>query len=216
MKIPKTKAITAIENKMDTLDGKSLRYQILQSARRFKTSWIELGQYLQTVWREKHFRDWGYASFESYCSRELGVKHTTALKLLRSYYFLEKEEPLFLTARLCDSSKVGELPPFESVDILRRANNSERLHEDDYQTLRYSVLDRGEDPGEIRSKMKNILASYEDSGDEAMKAKRHTTTIRRFLNVLKGLRREIEHSGMLSPRIVREVDRLIEKIETQI
>ena len=80
---------------MEDMDKNSLRYQTLQSARRFKSSWIELGQYLQTVWREKHYKNWGYMSFESYCAKEIAIKNSTALKLLRSYYFLEREEPVF-------------------------------------------------------------------------------------------------------------------------
>ena len=123
MSIVKTKSISEIESKMEGMDENSLRYQTLQSARRFKTSWIELGQYLQTVWREKHYKHWGYISFESYCSKEIGVKNSTALKLLRSYYFLEREEPVFLKTKLTDSGKVVELPSFNSVDILRLAKD---------------------------------------------------------------------------------------------
>ncbi|MBW1854771.1 MAG: hypothetical protein JRJ00_08860 [Deltaproteobacteria bacterium] len=43
MTISKTKAISHIESKMTGLDESSLRYQTLQSAKRFKTSWVEPG-----------------------------------------------------------------------------------------------------------------------------------------------------------------------------
>ncbi len=215
MTISKTKAISHIESKMTGLDESSLRYQTLQSAKRFKTSWVELGQYLHTVWREKHYKSWGYVSFESYCTKETGIRPSTALKLLRSYYFLERDEPAFLKEKLIDADKVVELPNFRSVDILRLAKDKKDLNNEDYKTLRYSVLDKGEEPKEVRNKLKDILESYKELDPEEEKKKRYTTTINRFLSMLKNLQREIEHSGMLSKEIVKEVDQLIAKIEAE-
>ncbi len=215
MTISKTKAISHIESKMTGLDESSLRYQTLQSAKRFKTSWVELGQYLHTVWREKHYKSWGYVSFESYCTKETGIRPSTALKLLRSYYFLERDEPAFLKEKLIDSDKVVDLPNFRSVDILRLAKDKKDLNNEDYKTLRYSVLDKGEEPKEVRNKLKDILESYKELDPEEEKKKRHTTTINRFLSMLRNLQREIEDSGMLSKKIVKEVDQLIAKIEAE-
>ena len=216
MTIPQTKAMSRIESKMAGLDESSLRYQTLQSAKRFKTSWVELGQYLHTVWREKHYKSWGYVSFESYCTREIDIRTSTALKLLRSYYFLERDEPTFLKEKLIDSDKVVELPNFHSVDILRMAKDKKGLNDEDYKTLKYSVLDKGEEPREVRNKLKSILESYRETNPEEEKKKQHTATINRCLSTLRNLRREIEHSGILPKKIVKEVDQLIAKIETEI
>jgi len=215
VKIPKTKALSNLENRMVGLDEKSLRYQTLQSAKRFKTSWIELGQYLQTVWRGKHYKSWGYVSFESYCTKEIGIKTSTASKLLRSYYFLEKEEPVFFKTKLIDSDKVVELPSFDSVNILRLARDKKGLNDEDYKTLRHSVLDKGESPKEVRSRLRTILESYAELNPEAEKKKKYVATIKRFLSTLRNLKREMEHSGMLSQKIIREIDGLIAKIEAE-
>lgn len=216
MELPKTKAISHIEEKMEKTDQESLRYQTLQSARRFKTSWIELGQYLQTVWRDKHYKSWGYTSFESYCSKEIAIKHSTALKLLRSYYFLEREEPSFLKARLSETEKVVKLPSCDSVDILRLAKDKKGLNEKDYKTLRYKVLDEGEDPKEVRSELKSILESYPGDPSEDEKRKKQQATIKRLLGTLKNLKTEIELSGILSQKLAREIDQLIAKIGSEL
>ncbi len=216
MELPKTKAISHIEEKMEKTDQESLRYQTLQSARRFKTSWIELGQYLQTVWRDKHYKSWGYSSFESYCSKEIAIKHSTALKLLRSYYFLEREEPSFLKARLSETEKVVKLPSCDSVDILRLAKDKKGLNEKDYKTLRYKVLDEGEDPKEVRSELKSILESYPGDPSEDEKRKKQQVTIKRLLGTLKNLKTEIELSGILSQKLAREIDQLIAKIGSEL
>ncbi|MDX1778046.1 MAG: hypothetical protein R3339_04140 [Thermodesulfobacteriota bacterium] len=216
MELPKTKAISHIEEKMEEIDQESLRYQTLQSARRFKTSWIELGQYLQTVWRDKHYKSWGYSSFESYCSREIAIKHSTALKLLRSYYFLEREEPSFLKTRLDDSEKVVKLPSCDSVDILRLAKDKKGLAEKDYKTLRYKVLDKGEEAKEVRSELKSILDSYPEADSEEGKRKKQQVTVKRLLGTLKNLRAEIEDSGIVSKKLAREIDQLIAKVESEL
>ncbi len=216
MELPKTKAISHIEEKMEEIDQESLRYQTLQSARRFKTSWIELGQYLQTVWRDKHYKSWGYTSFESYCSKEIAIKHSTALKLLRSYYFLEREEPSFLKARLSETEKVVKLPSCDSVDILRLAKDKKGLNEKDYKTLRYKVLDEGEDPKEVKSELKSILESYPEGQSEDEKRKKQQVTIKRLLGTLKNLKTEIELSGILSQKLAREIDQLIAKIGSEL
>lgn len=215
MTLPKTKAISQIEGKMEDLDETSLRYRVLQSARNFKTSWIELGNYLQAVFQEKHYKRWGYTSFESYCSREIAIKTTTALKLLRSYYFLESEEPAFLNERLSSTEKVVALPSVDSVDILRRARNRQNLDADDYRSLRDSVLEKGEEPKEVRYKLKNILEAYAGGESEEEEKKRRTATINRCLGVLRTIKREIEISGVLPRRIAKEIDRLVAVIESE-
>ncbi|MFH1381247.1 MAG: hypothetical protein ABIH57_03655, partial [Candidatus Omnitrophota bacterium] len=80
----KTKAIERIETKMENMDGDSVRYLVLNSAKAFKKSWITLGQALYTVWKDKLYKNWGYNTFEAYTTKETGIRKQTALKLLRS------------------------------------------------------------------------------------------------------------------------------------
>ena len=91
--VVKSKSLSKIEDRMKTIDEGSYRYQVLNVCRRFKTCWIELGQSLYAVHRDKQYQDWGYLTFEGYCGTELGVLNQTAMKLLKSYQFLETEEP---------------------------------------------------------------------------------------------------------------------------
>ncbi len=86
----KTRSIRNIEQKMAGIEPGSLRYNVLEAARNFKSSWIALGQILYTVYKDKHFRSWGYMSFETYVKTELGLQKQTASKLLHSYYFLKR------------------------------------------------------------------------------------------------------------------------------
>ena len=55
----------------------ALRKKTLETAQRHKASWIELGQYLFSIQKDKLYKNWNYLSFETYCRKELGIKETT-------------------------------------------------------------------------------------------------------------------------------------------
>jgi predicted CopG family antitoxin len=95
----KSKAERQIEQIMQEVEPGSDRYRALESAKRFKSSWAELGERLAEVRRKKLFENWGYAVFEDYCSREIRIRKATADKLLMAYHFLEKSEPQLLARR---------------------------------------------------------------------------------------------------------------------
>ena len=153
----KTKSIHRIEEQMGSLSPETLRYRVLESSKNFKTSWIELGQCLYAVYKDKLYRDWGHSSFDVYCAKEIGIRQQTAVKLLKSYYFLEKEEPGYLKKQSREERKPTEAPAFESVNALRLAKQSERISEKDYEKIREQVLEKGDDPGEVKKKIKYFL-----------------------------------------------------------
>jgi len=133
---PKSKAELAIENLMHQLEPGTPRFEVLESARRFKSSWVELGERLIAVNEKKLYREWGYITFEEYCAKEVRIKKPTALKLTRAYRFLEKEEPQLLAKR----EELRPLPDYRSVDLLCKAQE-EGLAEEPYRDLRKAVLE---------------------------------------------------------------------------
>ena len=165
-----------MEEQMGSLSPESLRYRVLESAKNFKTSWMELGQYLYSVYKDKLFRDWGYGTFEAYCAKEIGVRQQTAIKLLKSYYFLEKEEPEYLKrqsreeTRSSDSSgnQPSDIPSFESVNALRLAKQNEKISEKDYTKIRQEVLDKGQEVSEVKKKIKYLLKTAPAGGGKEL------------------------------------------------
>src|SRR3990167_8139137 len=132
----KTKSLRAIEEKLDTLDKNSFRYHILESARNFKTSWIELGRSLYAAWKDKMYKEWGFSTFDAYTAREIGVRKQTAMKLLRSYYFLEKEEPVYLKNGYVEAQDAASVPTYEGIDLLRQAKAKQGLGVGDYAQIK--------------------------------------------------------------------------------
>jgi hypothetical protein len=154
---PKPKAIHDIEERMENTDPESFRYKVLESAKGFKSSWIELGQYLFTVYKDKLYKDWGYLTFEAYCAKEIGIRQATAVKLLKSYAFLETEEPQFLKRENIEDRQPKNIPSVDAVNSLRLAKSNEDISEKDYRELREDVLDDAKDDDEVKKKIKYIL-----------------------------------------------------------
>jgi hypothetical protein len=212
----KTKSLQNIEEKMQDLDAGSLRYHVLESAKNFKSSWIELGRSLYSVWKDKLFKDWGYSSFDIYTAREIGIKKQTAMKLLRSYYFLEKEEPQYLKQEYVESSQAAKVPSFEAVDVLRMAKGKKNFDKEDYASLKKEIFEKGRDAKEVKRDLTSIIRQREELDPEEAYQKRRLSTVRRFLGTLKALKQEAELSKLLPANILKEAASLISKLEKEI
>ena len=207
-----SKSIHQIEERMGELEPGSLRYKVLDSARRFKSSWIELGQCLFSVYKDKLFKDWGYLTFEAYCAKEIGIKQPTAMKLLRSYSFLEHEEPAFLKRQSLDDQKPSQIPSVDSVNALRLAKQSERVSEDDYETLREDVLDHVKEDAEVKKKIRYILKTNAPKPSADEKETHKGALVKKFLSQLRTARHEM---GLLSfpSKTIQQIDNLVEMLE---
>jgi len=126
----------------------SIRRKVLEGAQRFKSAWVELGRLLTEVRRRELWREWGHASFERYCSRELFIRASTADKLTASFGFLERHEP-----DLARSRGETRAPPFEVIDVLSRAEAAGRLSDSGWRELRDEVLDRPPTPAAMNRKI---------------------------------------------------------------
>lgn len=186
-----SKSLDRIQERLDSVAPGSLRHRALESAKRFKTSWVELGQSLVAVYKDKLFKDWGYLTFEAYCAKEIGIRQQTAVKLLKSYLFLEKEEPDYLQARGQDRTPAAS-PSFESVNALRLAHQSDRISEGDYEKVRTEVLEKGGEPDEVRKKIKYYLKPAEpkqvpEAEKKSAAAKKMTVWLENALSELSNL-----------------------------
>lgn len=211
----KTKSLRSIEQKMQGLEEDSLRFHILESAKNFKTSWVELGRALYSVWKDKHYKEWGFNNFDTYASREIGIRKPTAMKLLRSYYFLEREEPEYLKGDYVDSANAATLPGYESIDVLRLAKNKKTLDSQDYAHLKRKIFE-GKDAREARRDLTALMRQREELDPEEARQKRKLSTLRRFLSALKSLKNEIESSKLLPSPLIKETQSLISKLEAEI
>jgi hypothetical protein len=160
---PKSKGELVIERIMRELDPGSPRYQVLATARRFKSSWVELGEKLLEVQKSGLFREWGYDSFEDYCAREIRIKKPTAQKLTLAYRYLEKEEPELLVRQ----TELKPLPDYRSVELLRQAREEKDFSEEEYGQLRRAVLEEERSHPTVLKRFREVAATREEESEAA-------------------------------------------------
>ncbi|MDD4955168.1 MAG: hypothetical protein PHP17_03920 [Candidatus Omnitrophica bacterium] len=212
----KTKSMQHIEDTMQDVNPESLRYHVLESAKNFKTSWVALGRSLYTVWKDKLYKDWGFNTLEGYTSKEIGIKKPTAMKLLRSYYFLEKEEPQYLSKEYNESAEATAVPTYESIDLLRKAKNNKVLDSQDYVNLKKDIFEKGKDAQVVKKDLTSLIRERKEIDPEETHEKERVNITKRYLSMLKNMKKEIEITKLLPASLLRETEVLISKLEEEI
>lgn len=212
----KSRSLSGIEQKIQSSEEGSFRRHVLQTAKDFKTSWIELGRGLYAVWKDKLYKEWGYATLEAYTAKEIGIKKITALKLLRSYYFLEKEEPDYLRSEAIASTDSAQVPNYESIDVLRMAKNKKDLDSSDYAHLKKEIFEKGKDASEVKKDLTALIRQRRELDPDGARKEHSLLVLKRFLGTLKALKREIEVSKLASASVIKEAQDLIARIESEI
>ncbi len=171
------------EAAVDAVAAGEFRARVLDTARRFKASWVELARHLARVKGEGLFEEWGYATFEAYCSRELRIKKATAQKLVMSYGFLEKHEPEVLE----NPEQAQRAPAFEVVQVLSQAEEQGQLDDQAYREVREKLWERPVDPGEIKRELaKRFPAPEPEEPPVDLALKRLAAAARKLARELSG------------------------------
>ncbi len=189
-----------------------LRHRVSECAKNFKTSWIEMGRFLYTVYKDKHYRNWGFREFEIYCLKEIGIKTLTAQKLLRSYHFLEKEEPTYVEKSRYAEKDASKVPDYESVNVLRLAKNR-KIDEKDYSELRHKVLEEARPAQAVRQSYRQLIEAGNEESEEELETRKRKTLLRRYISNLNSLKDEVETNDFLSKTKALEVRKLIGQLE---
>lgn len=211
----RSRSIERIEEKLQSLDENSYRYRVLDTCRRFKTSWIELGEALFACHRDKMYAEWGYASFELYCLKELGIKQATASKLLKSYHFLETEEPEYIEKVRGEVAPEQKHPDLDSVNLLRLARNNKKFDEGQYRKIRKQVLDDAREPQEVRKELRMLSDAGPQKDPEEVRSERRGKFLKSLVRQLESFKLEAMGSKFLPPRLIDLMDELSEAVEKE-
>ena len=196
----------AIEQIMETLPPESERYQVLATARTFKSSWVALGERLLRVKRGGLFQEWGYANFEAYCAQEIRIKKPTAQKLTLAYDFLEREEPQLVPRQ----GEIVPVPDYRSVELLRQAREEKEFSEEDYAGLRRAVLEENRSHPTVQKRFKEVATAQEGGGPSI------SEQLRGALQTARRLAGQLERLSPLREDAPTDLARLIHWLEEQL
>jgi hypothetical protein len=193
-----------------------LRDQILEHSKNFKTSWVNLGQALFSVFRDKLYYAWGYDKFEYYTDQEVGLPKQMALKLLKTYSFLETEEPTYLNQNFCDQREAVQVPGYEAVNVLRLAKAKKELLKDDYLKLKKDVFEKGKDAAVVRKDLVAIMKERKPVDPEEERDKRSQASIRKLYGALQSFKKDMEVLKLIPDNIINEAQALMDKLEGEL
>ncbi|MFH0753039.1 MAG: hypothetical protein V2A70_00565 [Candidatus Omnitrophota bacterium] len=200
----------------DNLNSQQVRALVQEGAKDFKASWLKLAQALFTVHRDKLYEYWGYEKFEYYVEREVGIKKPMGLKLVKTYAFVEQQEPQCLKADFFDGREAGVLPQFEAVNLLRMARNNKDLTKSDYQEIRKSVIDNGKDAALVRKDLTAMIKERKQVDPDEEREQRSVAAVKRFMTAIRSFKKDADTLKLIPSHIVKKTEELIRELESEI
>ena len=195
--------------------SENLRAHIARHAKDFKLSWVQLGQGLYSIWRDKLYHSWGFEKFEDYVARELGLKKPLALKLVKTYFFVEQDEPVYLRKEFAESRETSVVPGFESLDVLRLARAHKELTREDYAKLRKDIFEKGKEASMVRKDLTTIIKERKKVDPQQAREARLNTSVRRLVAALRSFKKDMETLKLAEPDIIEEAEGLLKRLEEQ-
>lgn len=196
-----------------TEQSENLRSHIARHAKDFKLSWVQLGQGLYSVWRDKLYQAWEFEKFEDYVVRELGLKKPLALKLVKTYFFVEQDEPVYLKKEFAEARETAVIPGYESLDVLRQARAHKELTREDYTKLRKDIFEKGREASLVRKDLTAIIKERKKVDPTQQREDRHEQSMRRLVAALRSFKKDMETLKLADPDIIEEAQGLLEHLE---
>lgn len=167
-----------IDQQMEGLSPESVRFQVLVSLRKFRSSWVELGRLLTDIAYGGDYKDWGYEDFEIYCARELGLKKPTVKKLMVSYNYMKSYEPERLEKP--EDADGYDVPEYQTVDLLKKVREREDINEAEKEELHRMAFECTTDEGVLRKEIKARLPQDRSPAYDRRELKRLVILARNF------------------------------------
>ncbi|MEI7893643.1 MAG: hypothetical protein WCI05_11160, partial [Myxococcales bacterium] len=196
---PRSKVETTLEARANAHDDDPVRRAVLDEARRFKASWVDLAEVLADVKAEGNWERWGFPSFEDYARRELFLRPETVDKLLGSFGFLRRTAP-----KVLDRDGIQDpIPSYQSVDFLKRAEESEGVDDATREEIRRRVLDDAAPLPSLAKRFRDVVAPASPRSNGVRGA---ATRLRELVAKAEGVERAVVDE------VLRALSRLLEAL----
>jgi len=201
----KTKVDEELEANELAFENDPQRAELVRRTRNFKSSWIELAEGLTEAQRSNAWREWGYESFDEYTRRELHLRPETVQKLVGSFSFLRKRAPEVLSR---DGVRT-QIPSYQAIDFLRRAESEERAPTEAVDEIRRKVLDEGQSLPAIAKKFQEVVFPI----DASAKRQRDVAGLK---NVATRLKELLAETRAVPRRMADDVTESLERLLSQL
>ena len=183
----------------------AFRHTVLVAAKRFKSTWVDLGKLLTQVRDQALYEGWGYPSFEAYCLAELRIRKQTALKLTRSFSFLDRHEPKAL-----ERPELREAaPPFEVVEVLAGAEERGQLSAQEYTSVRDAIWNQDRPVSELKRELEDRFPAPPPKVSSAQELKRLWTQAKRLHAELQAQKKVPRDVVKAAEDLARQLEALV-------
>jgi hypothetical protein len=209
MSFSRTRAEEKLEDAIRAHAGDDERVLVLERAKRFKRTWIELAEALVNVREGETFLRWGYGSFDEYVTRELKLKRGTVDKLCASFGFLRANAPRLVRDEADDV--VGPVPSWQAVDFVARAEERGAASPEVLDEMKRAVFDEGAPAPALSRKYREVAFPVADGEKRERLFAQMIATARRLADLVA--EPEAHLPGGLGERVEAVVGELCEVIE---
>lgn len=190
-----TQRLDALEEALKKGGADAARIAMVDVARRFKRSWLEMAGALSRLSMSESFLEWGYGDLYEYASLELMLKRPTVEKLLVSYGVLRRHAPDVLERDGVERS----IPSIDSVayfgKALRQGAANDEAPEPDpevVEELRRAVFDEGKPVAVLRRTLGPLLYPKKPGAEQV-------EAVEKIFNAAQRLEKQVAALEGLSP-----------------
>lgn len=177
-----TKTDQSMEDRMLAVSSDPERADVLQKARAFKRTWLELAEALNRANEKKLWARWGFSDFDAYCRKELHLRGSTVQKLLGSYRFLETSAPRVIERARTDHYE-APIPSIQTVEFVEKATREGHADEETLATIHKSAFEDGVDKTVLAKKFGELVFP-QTSADKREKLRASIAAVARRLSSL--------------------------------
>lgn len=189
-----------------------LRNRALSICKDFKTSWVQLGQTLYSIYEDKLFYLWGFEKFEHYTKTELGIKPQVAMKMIKSYAYLENEEPAYLKEEFTQMREGPQVPSLDEINVLRLAKNNKDLLNQDYMLLKKGVFEKGKDASVVRKELTAMMKERKAVDPEKEREHRNNASIKKLIASIESFEKDMESLNLVPKQVIKDAQGLLKKL----
>lgn len=202
--------------RMDNPTSKELRDRAVEGSKDLKTQWLGFAQTLYAIWRDKLYEYWGYEKFDHYVEREAGIKKAMAVKMVKTYAFVEQNEPQLLKEDFLSEKDAMNVPEMDSINILRAARYNNVISKGDYAELRKQVFDRGCAATVVRRNLVAMMKERKKVDPEEEKERRNSAAIKRLMNSISAFKSEMNVLKLIKPVLVKQAEDLLKDLQREV
>ena len=193
----------------------TIRDKALAACKKFKISWVELGQILHAIEEDKLYHAWGYEKLEDYTTKELGFDKRTAVKLLKSYLYLIDEASEYLKEDFPRSRGTEEVPSIEEINFLRLAKGKKDLLPEDQTYLKKQVFEKGRVGEDLKRDLFSLMRERKVVDPIVEQDKRRMHLIKGLINSLTVFHCEMQASKLVAYDIIKDAEDLLNRLKEE-